>query len=172
MTTHLQLLLIALCGWVNRKQQVVIEFLQEENRVLLEQLGGKPKRFTDPQRIRLARKAKLVDRRRLGQITTIVTPDTLLRWFRFLVAKKWTYAKTNTCGRPPVSAEVEALVLKFIQENPTWGSNRVCGALANLGYELSDSTIDNIRRRNGLDPALTGAPKLLGDTSSKPTGKL
>ena len=59
-------------------QQAVIEYLQEENRVLLEQLGGKPKRFTDAQRIRLARKAKRVGRRRLGRLATLVTPDTLL----------------------------------------------------------------------------------------------
>ena len=72
---------------MSRHQQAVIEYLQEENRILLEQLGGKPKRFTDAQRIRLARKAKLVGRRRLGILTTLVTPDTLLRWFRVLVAK-------------------------------------------------------------------------------------
>jgi hypothetical protein len=62
---------------MSRHQQAVIEYLQEENRILLEQLGGKPKRFTDAQRIRLARKAKLVGRRRLGQLATLVTPDTL-----------------------------------------------------------------------------------------------
>ena len=63
----------------------------------------------------------------------IVTPDTVLRWFRVLIAKNWTYAKT--------------------QENRTWGSNRICGAFSNLGYQLSDSTIDNVRRRIGLDHA-------------------
>src|ERR1022692_4858425 len=61
---QLQFLLIAVAGWMSRHQQAVIEYLQEENRILLEQLGGKPKRFTDAQRIRLARKAKLVGRRR------------------------------------------------------------------------------------------------------------
>src|SRR5665213_3588706 len=80
---------------MNRHQQAVIEYLQEENRVLLEQLGGKPRRFTEAQRIRLARKAKLVGRRRLGQLATLVTSDTLLRWFRVLVAKKWTFVRTN-----------------------------------------------------------------------------
>ena len=63
---------------MSRHQQAVIEYLQEENRILLEQLGGKPKRFTDAQRIRLARKAKLVGRRRLGKLATLVTPDTPL----------------------------------------------------------------------------------------------
>jgi hypothetical protein len=61
-TTHLQLLLTTVAGWVNQRQQAVIEYLQEENRILLEQLGGKPKRFTDAQRARLARKAKVLGR--------------------------------------------------------------------------------------------------------------
>jgi hypothetical protein len=78
-----------------------LAYLQEANRVLVEQLGGKPRRFSDAQRIRLARKAKVVGRRRLGQIATIVTADTLPRWFRILVAKKWTIARTNLVGRPP-----------------------------------------------------------------------
>src|SRR5258708_10680647 len=131
-TTQLQLFLIAVAGWMNRHQQAVIEYLQEENRVLLEQLGGKPRRFTDTQRIRLARKAKLVGRRRLGQLATIVTPDTLLRWFRALVSKEWSFPRTNPIGRPPVDPALEKLVIKLNQENPTWGSNRIVGALDNL----------------------------------------
>ena len=153
MTTHLQLLLITVAGWVNQHQQAVIEYLQEENLILLEQLGGKPKRFTDSQRARLARKAKVLGRIRLCRMATLVTPDTLLRWFRHLVAKKWTFAKPNPLGRPPVHSALEKLVDKLVQDNPTWGSNRIVGALGNLGYTASDSTIDNIRRRNGLDPA-------------------
>src|SRR5450432_1044819 len=89
---------------MSRHQQTVIEYLQEENRILLEQLGDKPKRFTDAQRIRLAHKAKLVGRRRLGKLATLVTPDTLLRWFRVLVAKKWTFPRTNPLGRPCAAA--------------------------------------------------------------------
>jgi putative transposase len=152
-TTQLQFFLVAVAGWMNRHQQAVIEYLQEENRVLLAQLGRKARRFTDSQRTRLARKAKLVGRHRLGQFATLVTPDTLLRWFRVLVAKKWTFARTNPLGRPTVDPELEQFVIKLIKENPTWGSNRIVGALDNLGYTLSDSTIDNIRHRNGLDPA-------------------
>src|ERR1035438_739364 len=113
MTTQLQFLLIAVAGWMSRHPQAVIDYLQEENRILLEQLGGKPKRFTEAQRIRLARKAKLVGRRRLGKLATFVTPDTLLRWFRLLVAKKWTFARANPVGRPPVNAELEKLVVKL-----------------------------------------------------------
>src|SRR5450755_3738667 len=116
---------------MSRHQQAVIDYLQEENRVLLEQLGGKP---------------KFVGRRRLGRLATFVTPDTLLRWFRVLVAKKWTFARTNPAGRPRVDAELEKLVITLLQENPTWGSKRIVGALANLGFKVSDSTVDNIRQ--------------------------
>ena len=79
MNAQIQILFLMIAGRVNRHQQAIIEYLQEENRVLLEQLGGKPKRFTDAQRLRLARKAKSVGRRKLLALGTIVTPDTLLR---------------------------------------------------------------------------------------------
>ena len=106
---QLHFFLVTVAGWMNRPQQTVIEYLQEENRVLLEQLGGKPRRFTEAQRIRFACKAKLVGRCRLGQLTTLVTPDTLLRWFRVLVAKKRTFARANPVGRPSVDPELEKL---------------------------------------------------------------
>src|ERR1039457_2547591 len=104
---------------MSRHQQAVIEYLQEENRILLEQLGGKAKRFTDAQRIRLALKAKVAGRRPLGHRDPLVAPETLLRWFRVLVAKKWTFPRTNPLGRPPVDAALEKLVVKLLQENPT-----------------------------------------------------
>jgi putative transposase len=85
----LQFLMLVFAGWVNRHQQDVIDYLQEENRALREQLGGKRLRFTDQQRRRLAAKARRVGRRRLFQIETLVTPDTLLRWHRQLIAKKY-----------------------------------------------------------------------------------
>jgi putative transposase len=91
-TTHLQLLLLRVVGWVNQHQQAVIAYRQEENRILFEQLGGKPKRFTDGQSARLACK---LGRTRLRGMATLVTPDTLLHWFRRLVAQKWTIAKPN-----------------------------------------------------------------------------
>ena len=115
MNAQLQFLLLIFAGWVNRQQQAVIEYLQEENRILREQLLGKHKRFTDAQRMRLARKAKAVGRRRLKALTTIVTPDTLLRWFHVLIARKWTYARKAGPGRPPVDPELEKLVLKILR---------------------------------------------------------
>jgi len=96
-----RLLVIALAGWLNRHQQAVIDYLIEENRVLKDQLDGQRLRFTDEQRIRLAVKAKVLGRRALDEIETLVTPDTLLAWHRKLVAKKWTYPRKGP-GRPCV----------------------------------------------------------------------
>ena len=75
----LRFLLLMCAGWVNRQQHQMIEYLQEENRVLREQLGGKRFQFIDAQRRRLARRAKPIGRRGLREISTVVTPDTLLR---------------------------------------------------------------------------------------------
>ena len=88
----LKLLLMMLAGWVNRHQLDVIEYLQEENRVLKERLGGRRLRFTDAERRRLARKAQALGRRVLNELQTLVTPDTLLRWYRELVVSKWNYS--------------------------------------------------------------------------------
>jgi hypothetical protein len=154
MNAQLQILFLMIAGWVNRQQQAVIDYLQEENRILLEQLGGKPRRFTDAQRVRLARKAKPLGRRKLLALHTIVIPDALLRWFRILVARKWTYPRKAGPGRPSVAPEVERLILKLMEENPSWGSDRIVGALANLHVQISDSTVDNIRKRNGILPAV------------------
>ena len=88
-----QFLVIALAGWLNRYQQAVIDYLIEENRVLKDQLDGQRLRFTDEQRIRLAVKAKVLGRRALDEIETLVTPDALLAGHRKLVAKKWTYPR-------------------------------------------------------------------------------
>ena len=108
------LLVIALAGWLNRHQQEVIDYLIEENRVLKEQLEGKRLRFTDEQRIRLAVKAKVLGRRLLDELETLVTPDTLLAWHRKLIAQKWTYAR-NGPGRPRVAQEITDLVLRMVR---------------------------------------------------------
>src|SRR6267378_5531848 len=94
----LTLLLMVVSGWVHRRQLIVIEFLQAENRLLKERLRGKRIRFTDAERALLARKAKAVGRKALLELDTIVSPDTLLRWHQRLVAQKWNF----THRRSPV----------------------------------------------------------------------
>src|SRR6266851_6642020 len=108
----LRLLLVTLAGWVNRRQQEVIDYLVEENRVLREQLGGRRVRLTDDQRRRLAARGQRLGRRALKRVATIVTPDTILRWHRRLIAQKWTYARGRS-GRPGVLAEIRRLVVRM-----------------------------------------------------------
>lgn len=149
-----QLLLLILAGWINRHQQEVIEYLRTENQVLKEKLGKKRILLNDDQRLRLAIKGKVLGRKALQEIATLVTPDTILRWHRELVARKWDYsAGRRKVGRPPISQEIVDLLLRMARENPTWGYDRIQGALANLGYKISDSTVANILREHGMEPA-------------------
>ena len=149
-----QLLLTILAGWVNQQQQQVIEYLRTENQVLKEMHGKKRILLNDDQRRRLAVKGKVLGRKLLGEFGTLVTPDTILRWHRMLVAEKWNHAdKRKSAGRPPISQDLVDLVLKFARENLTWGYDRIADALANLGHELSDQTVGNILRAHGIEPA-------------------
>jgi putative transposase len=116
-----QLALLMFAGWLNRHQLDVIEYLQEENRVLKARLGGKHLRFTDAERCRLARKAHALGRKLLSELDTLVTPDTLLRWYRHLIARKWTYSRRPGPGRPRVMATIVDLVMRMALENPSWG---------------------------------------------------
>jgi putative transposase len=85
----------------------------------------------------------------------IVTPGTLLRWYRQLVARHWTFPpkRTPVGGRPRVAAVIRELVIRLARENPTWGHRRIRGALVGLGYRVAPATVWNVLRRAGLDPA-------------------
>ena len=150
-----QLLLVIVAGWVHRQQQEVIDYLQTENQVLKEKLGKKRILLSNDQRRRLAVKAKVLGRKLLAEVGTLVIPDTLLRWHRMLVAKKWDYSqrRKQTPGRPPVADEIQELVLRLARENPSWGYDRIQGALANLGHDISDTTVANILKEHGIEPA-------------------
>src|SRR5438477_9674319 len=114
------------------------------------QLGGRRLRLTDDDRRRLAARAYRMGRAALRQIATIATPDTLLRWHRRLIARKWTYARRP--GRRNVLLEIRRLVVRMAKENPTWGYTRIQGALKNVGHRVGRSTIRRILKAAGLPP--------------------
>jgi transposase InsO family protein len=148
-----QLLLLILAGWVNRHQQEIIEYLRTENQILKESHGKRRIRLNDHLRRRLAIKGKILGRKLLGEIASIVTPDTILRWHRQLVAEKWDHSHRRArAGRPPSSPVIVDLVLRMARENPTWGYDRIVGALANLGFTISDTTVGNILKEHGIEP--------------------
>lgn len=109
--------------------------------------------LNDEQRRRLAVKGKVLGRKMLHQVGTLFTPDTILRWHHLLVAKKWDYShRRKSAGRPTVEEEIVDLVLRIAKENPTWGYDRIQGALKNLGHDICDQTIGNILKRHGIEP--------------------
>jgi len=148
---------LILSGLVTRKQQEIIDFQNAQIRILMDKMGRKRILLTDDQRRVLAVKAKALGRGALMELTTIVTPDTILRWHRRLIAAKWDYSdrRKKAPGRPSVPSEVARLVLRMAKENPTWGYDQIQGALANLGQRISDTTVGNIFRANGIEPAPT-----------------
>ena len=103
----MRLMLVSLAGWINQQQEHVIDYLQEEIRILQEQQGNIRSRFTDAQRRRLSRKAKRIRNRRLNEVANLVTPQTLLAWHRKLVAMKYdSSGKRRRVGRPPTREEI------------------------------------------------------------------
>jgi transposase InsO family protein len=89
----------------------------------------------------------------LADFATIVTPETLLAWHRKLIARKYDGTAKRAPGRPPIAAEMEALVVRMAEENRDWGYRRIQGALSNVGHQLARSTIAAILRRHGMEPA-------------------
>lgn len=155
-----QLVLIVLAAWVNRWQQETIEYLRTENAVLREKLGKKRILLDDDHPRRLAVKGKVLGFKRLSEVGTLFTPDTILRWHRELIAKKWDHSeqRKNMPGRPRVRQEIVELVLRLASENPTWGYDRIQGALVNLGYHITDTTVGNLLKANGIEPAPQRTP--------------
>jgi transposase InsO family protein len=150
----LHVLIVMIAGWMQRHQQQVITYLIEENRVLKAKLGGRRLRLTDTERRRLAALAHPLGRQRLKEIATLATLDTLLRWYQRLIAQKFDgNSRRIQLGRPPVTEEIEQLVVRMAEENPSWGYRRIQGALANVGHVIDKITVRNILRRHHLEPA-------------------
>lgn len=147
------IILISIAGWLNREQGAVIEYLKEENRVLRELLGNKRPRLNDDQRRRLAINGKTLGRKFLSTVCSIVTPDTILRWHRKLIAKKYDGSAHRGLGRPRVLGLIQRLVVQMAHENRTWGYERIQGALTNLSYNICETTVKRILKDHGIEPA-------------------
>ncbi len=110
--------------------------------------------LSDAEKKTLAEIAHRLGRKALEDVASAAKPDTILGWYRKLIARKFDGSKARRYpGRPRVDCEIEELVVRMAKENLTWGYDRIVGALANLGYPLSDETVGNILRRNGIPPA-------------------
>src|SRR5437762_8947954 len=146
-------LLAYVTGSVNQERLLRNEYLAAENRILRTKLTARL-RLSNPERMTLAEIGKRMGRKALREVACVARPDTILAWYRRLVAQKFDGSKLRQYpGRPPVSGEVEALVIRMARENSGWGYDRIVGALANLGHHVSDQTVGNILRRHGIGPA-------------------
>ena len=127
------------------------EYLTAENRILKVQLKGRLK-LSDATRGALGEIGRRLGRKVLADVATIARPDTILGWYRKLVARKFDDSARRGPGRPRIKRGVEQLIIRMASENRDWGYDRIAGALANLGYEISDQTVGNVLRRHGLPP--------------------
>jgi putative transposase len=133
--------------------------LRQENQVLRRQLRGRL-RWDHADRVWLAALSRLVSRRRWPEVFP-VTPATILRWHRDLVARKWDYTDRRGPGRPSTGISVKTLIVRMARENPTWGHRRIQGELARLGYAIAASTVWEILHAAGIDPV----PRRAGSTA-------
>ncbi len=148
-------------GFVDEELLARNEYLAAENEILRSKMQ-EPIRLNDEERIRLAEIGRRIGLKALKDVSTIVKPETVMEWFRKLVAGKFDGSgKRNPSGsgRPKIDPDIEAQALKMARENPSWGY-RIAGALRNLGYDIIDRTVGNILKRNGVPPAPKRRPDI------------
>jgi hypothetical protein len=152
-TMDWKMLLACVTGSVEEELLLRNEYLITENRIWRNQFEGRVQ-LTDAERLTLAEIGKKLGKQALEDVATIVKPDTILAWHRKLVAQKFDGSKQRKgVGRPRVDKEIEDLVMQMAKENCSWGYDRIAGALAELGYEISDQTVGNILKRRGVRTA-------------------
>jgi putative transposase len=152
-------LLAYITGRVNQRLLLQNEYLIAENRILRSHLPTRL-RLSDPERSTLAEIGKRLGRKDLKLVASVALPDTIMAWYRRLIAQKFDRSKRRSYpGRPPITPEIEALIVRMARENSGWGYHRIVGALANLGHRVSDQTVGNILRRYGIPPAPQRSPK-------------
>ena len=146
-------LLAYVTGLVNQRLLLQCEYLIAENRILRSHVSGRL-RLSNAERSTLAEIGKRLGRKCLAEVACVAKPETILAWYRHLIARKFDGSKHRSYpGRPRIAPDVEALVVRMAQENKSWGYDRIAGALANLGHQLSDQTVGNILNRHGIAPA-------------------
>jgi putative transposase len=146
------MLLMMLAGWINRHQQDMIEYLKEENKILREKLGKKRLLLNEDQRRRLAVLGHKLGRKVLAQICEVFSPDTILKWHRALVTRKYDGSSSAKMGRPQISDELRAAIIHIAKGNRDWGYIRIRGQLKYLGFKVSVATIANVLNKAGLEP--------------------
>lgn len=150
--TQVARLLAYVTGMVNQQLLLQNEYLIAENRILRSHLPARVP-LTNAQRATLAEIAKRMGRRTLEQVASVAKPETILAWYRKLIARKFDGSKHRAYpGRPAVNQEITELVVRMARENTSWGYDRIAGALKNLGHNVSDQTVGNILRRFGIAP--------------------
>src|SRR5262245_47689266 len=146
-------LLAYVTGTINQEPLLRNEYLAAENRILRGQIKGRLL-LSDGEKVTLAEIAHRLGRMALEDVAATAKPDTILGWYRKLIANKFNGSRfRKRVGRPRVAEEIERLVVRMAKENPSWGYDRIVGALANLGHRLSDQTVGNVLRRHGISPA-------------------
>lgn len=146
-------LLASITGSVDEQLLLRIEYLVAENSIMRNQITGRL-HLSDAKRTTLAELGKKLGKQALEEVAKVAKPDTILAWHRKLVAQKFDGStQRKSRGRPRVDKELEDLVVRMAQENRRWGYDRLAGALAHLGYAISDQTVGNILKRRGLPPA-------------------
>jgi putative transposase len=156
-------MLAYITGTVDQELLLRNEYLAAENRILKAQIKTRLQ-FSDAERATLAEIGHRLGRKALEEVAVSAKPETILGWHRKLIANKFDGSKARrTHGRPRIDGDMESLVMRMAKENPNWGYDRIAGALANLGHQLSDQTVGNILRRHDIPPA----PKRKHTTSWK-----
>src|SRR5262249_47565431 len=146
-------LLVSITRSVDQELRVRNAYLAAENRILRNQITGRLQ-LSDGDRQALAEIGQKLGKQTLEEVATIAKPATILAWHRKFVAQKGDGSKRRKAlGRPRVDQELEALVVRMARENRSWGYDRIVGALHNLGYTVSDQTVGNILKRQGIPPA-------------------
>ena len=144
--------------WRDRDKDLQILVLRHQVR-LLQRQRPRPPRLTRGEKLTLAVLAAALARLTAGprcqldRYLLLFKPDTILRWHRELVRRKWTYRRANPGGRPAISGEVEALILRLARENARWGRRRIQGELGKLGHAVSASAVRAALRRHRVPPA-------------------